>query len=136
MINNGFAHSFSVATLSTTTGRKKEQNRHIGHVSTIMRLATSKNVDLLPYIDRDNGSQNGIKGSCFNQTVIDNLEEVSDREKIKGPLPLQQFFGFCKTLKKITKISCFHLNLKTADLQDLIYPTVGVDIKLKIISFY
>ena len=52
LLNNAFAYAFSIATLSTTGGKKIEQNKHVGHVSTIMRLLTSRDGDLLSYFDK------------------------------------------------------------------------------------
>ena len=47
-------------------------------------------------------------------------------------MPLEHIFGSYKTFKKITNQSCFPLTFKTADLQDIIYKTLGDDIKLKL----
>ena len=53
-----------------------------------------------------------------------------NKGKIRGVLPLEQIFGFCKTFKKITKHLGFNITLKTADLQDIIYTTLGDNIKV------
>ena len=45
-------------------------------------------------------------------------------------------FGFCKTYKKITKKLGFHLTFKTADLQDIIFTSIGNDINVTINSLY
>ena len=81
-------------------------------------------------------SQNGIKGSSLNQKLTDNQEQVDDRGKVKAQLPLEHLFGFCKTFKKNTKKLSFHLNLKTADLQELIYTTLGGNINIELRRLY
>ena len=58
------------------------------------------------------------------------------KAKIKGVLPPEQIFGFCKTFEKITKQFGFHLTLKTADLQDIIYTTLGDDINVNFDKLY
>ena len=68
-----------------------------------------------------------IGGSPLNGKLIDKHEDVSNRGIVKGHLPLEHFFRFCRTLIKVTRKLGFHVNLKTADLQDLIYTTKSVD---------
>ena len=53
-----------------------------------------------------------------------------NKGKNKGVSSLEYIFGFCKTLKTITKQLRFNLILKTADLQDIIYTTLGDDNKI------
>ena len=102
-VNIVFAYACDMATLSTTGGEKKEVNKHIGHFSTFMRLLTEKNQHLQSQFDKVNEIQNGTKSSSLNQILFDNHEQVADRGKIKGQLALENLFGFCKTIKKITK---------------------------------
>ena len=59
-----------------------------------------------------------------------NHDIAANKGKIKGQLPLEHIFGFRKTFKKITKQFGFHLTLKTADLQDIIYTKLA-DIIIK-----
>ena len=49
---------------------------------------------------------------------------------------LEDISGFCKTFKRVTKNLGFHLILKTADLQDIIYTSVTDDINVTIINSY
>ena len=49
LMNIDFVYAFIIATLSTTGGKEIEQNKQIGYVSTIMRLLTRKDGDLLSY---------------------------------------------------------------------------------------
>ena len=51
--------------------------------------------------------------------------EAANRGKIKGQLPLEHIFGFCKTFKKVTKNLAFRITFKTANLQDIIYTTIA-----------
>ena len=131
-----FAYAFSIATFSTTRGEEFEQNKYVGHDPTIMRLSTSKDGDLSSYFGKIEGSQDGIKGSSLIKILIDNHEEVGKREKVKGQLPSEHFVRFCRTFEKITKNLGYHLNLKTADLPDLIYTTIGVDNNITIICLH
>ena len=51
-----------------------------------------------------------------------------NKGRINGVLPFEHIFGFCKTNKKITKQLGFHQTFKTADLQEIVYKTLGDDI--------
>ena len=119
MVDIASAFAFSIATFSTTVDEKKEIKKFCGNFSTNMRLLTHKDQDVLPHFDEIDESQIRLKGSSLNQVLIDNHDQVGDRGKTKGQLLLERLFGFCKTFKIVTRIFHFHLNLKTADLQDL-----------------
>ena len=45
-------------------------------------------------------------------------------------MSVEHIFGFCKTFEKITKQLGFHLTLKTSDLRDIFYTTLGDDNKV------
>ena len=49
---------------------------------------------------------------------------------------MEHIFGFCKTLKKITKSLESHLTFKTANLQDIILTTIASDINVTINNLY
>ena len=49
---------------------------------------------------------------------------------------LGNFFGFCKTCKKVTKNLGFHFMFKTANLQDNIFTSTDDDINVTINSLY
>ena len=132
MVKIAFAYAFSVATPSTTGGQEIEQNKYVDHVSTIVRLSTTKDGDLISYFDKIDAPQNGIKGLSLSHILIDHHVEAADRRKVIGQVPLKHIFGFCKTFKKITKKLGFHLYLKSTELQDLIYTTISVDINITI----
>ena len=82
MVNNAFAYAFSIATVNTPRGEEIEQNKYVGHVSTIMRLLKSKDGDLLSYFDKIDESQNGIEGSPLNK-ILDNHEVAANRGKVE-----------------------------------------------------
>ena len=65
--------------------------------------------------------------------LIDNHLEAN-KGKTKGYLCLGEFFGICKTFKKVTKILCFVITFKTAKLQDIIYTSMVDDINVTINS--
>ena len=58
LVNNGFAFCFKEARLSTSLGSDIETNKLCGQVSTIMRLISNKDGDLLSQFD--NISENDI----------------------------------------------------------------------------
>ena len=54
LTSNGFAYIFKEATLSITSGSDLEHNKYVGPVSTIMRVLTNKDGDLLSQFDNIN----------------------------------------------------------------------------------
>ena len=99
LINNGFAYCFKGGRLSTTGGSDLEHNKIIGRISTIMRCLTSENGDLLSHFDNIDETENGINNSSLKQMLINNHTKAN-RSKIKGVLPLEHIFDFCKTFEK------------------------------------
>ena len=59
-----------------------------------------------------------------------------NKGKIKGQLLLENIFRFCKSFKKITKNLGFHIIFRTADLQDIIFTSIGDNINVTINSLY
>ena len=118
LVKNTFAHCFKKRTLSTTGGMELEQTKYIGQVSTIMRVLTSKDGDLLSYFDyiTDNDAITSMNNNSLKEKLINNHGPVANRGKMKGHLPLEHIFGFCKMFKKVTKNLGFHLISKTNDL--------------------
>ena len=49
---------------------------------------------------------------------------------------METIFGFCKTFKKLTKKLGFVITFKTANLQDIIYPSMADDINVTINSLH
>ena len=90
MVNSSFAYfayEFSIATLSTTGGEDNEVNKYCGYVSTITRLITSKDGDILSSFDIIDKSQSGIPGSSLNEIFIIPDKQAADRGKVNGHLP-------------------------------------------------
>ena len=84
LVNIAFPYAFSAATPSTTGGKEIEQNKYVGHVSTIVRLSTSKDGDLISYFDKIDAPQNGIKGLSLNHILIDHHVEAAERKSYRS----------------------------------------------------
>ena len=95
-----------------------------------MRALTSKDGDFLYHFDKIDKSEADIVNTLVHHHLINNHEKPANNGKIKGILPLEHIFGFCKTFKKIIKQLRFNLTLKTADLHDIVYSTLGDDINV------
>ena len=74
--------------------------------------------------------------STLHQKMLLNNHTDANIGKIKGYLYLEDIFGFCETLKKITENLGFHLMFKTNDLQNIIYSSMAVDLIVTIINLY
>ena len=135
LINNAFAYCFTQATLTTIGGMDIEDIKHVGQVSTIMRLLTSKDGDLSSYFEK-NGEAVINNDNPLKQILINNHAVEVNKGKIKGHLALEHIFGFCKTFEKITKNLGFHLKFKMNDLQDIIFTTLANDINVTNNSLY
>ena len=138
LVNNAFAHCFKEGVIQTTGGMEIENIKFLGQVSTIMKSLTSKDGDLLSHFDKfnDGDTNASINNTSLKQMLIDNHTQPINRGKIKGQLLLEDVFGFCKTLKKITKNLGFHITLKKNDLQNIIFTTLANDINVTINSLY
>ena len=131
LTNNGFAYVFQEGRLSTST-TDLEHNKYLGQISSIMRLVSTRDGDLLSQFDNINeeiganeaATSDNIRRTSLNKMLITNHEDAN-RGKIKGQLPLEHIFGFCKTFKKVTKSLGFRITFKTANLQDIIYTTIA-----------
>ena len=146
LVNNPFAFCFKEARLSTTLGSDIENNKFCGQVSTIMRVISNNDGDLLPQFDYFNKNDITILDrfadlppqikSTLHQKMLINNHIDANKGKIKGYLHLEDIFGFCKSFKKVTKSLGFHLMFKTADLQDIIYTSMTDDINVTINNLY
>ena len=92
LVNIALAYVLSNATLSTTGVEEIEIKKHVGNISTTLRLLTNKSGDLLSYSDKFVENQSGIKVSSLNQILIDNHEQVTHNWRIKSQLQLERFF--------------------------------------------
>ena len=130
LVNNAFACCFKESSLSTARGSDIEHNKYVGQGSTTMRALTSKDGDLLSQFDKIDESEGENENTLLYHQLIENHDLPADKRKIKGYLPLEHLFGFCKTFEKITKKLGVQINLKTADLQDVISTPLGDNIKV------
>ena len=93
------AYVFEEAVLATTSGSIL---KFVGQISTIMKVLSSKDGDLLSQFDNINegNTDDDFDSTSLKKMLIDNHmiagQEVNKR-KIKGQLPLEHIFGFCKT---------------------------------------
>ena len=102
-----------------------------------MRVLTSKDCDLLSQFDNineNNANADFVSTSLKNMLI--NNHDLAKKGKIKGQLPLEHIFGFCKSFKKITKNLRFNVTFRTADLQDIIFTSISDNINLTINSLY
>ena len=85
--------------------------------SSTMRSITSKDADLVSHFDKfnDGDINTSIKNTYLKEMLIDNLTVVTNKDKNESQFPLEHLFGFCKTVKKITKSLGFNLTLKSID---------------------
>ena len=100
LVNNGLAYVFKEGSLSTIAGTEIEHNKHLGSVSTIMRLWTQNDGDLSSYFDEINEREDGITDSSLKHLLIDSHPKNDNKGKIRANLPLEHFLGFCKIFSK------------------------------------
>ena len=146
LVNIAFAFCFKEARLSTNIGCDIEHNKYCGQVSTIMKVMSNRDHDLLsefgnfnendiPHFERLADLSPQIRSTPHQKMLIDNHTDPH-KGKIKGYLYLEDIFGPCKTFKKVTKNLGSHLMFKTADLQDIIYTCMADDINVSFNSLY
>ena len=141
LTNNAFAYCFKEARLGITSGSDLEHNKYCGQVSANMRVLFSKDADLLSQFDNiiEGNGDADFNSTSLKKMLIDNHNIVGqevNKGKIKGQLPLENIFGFCKSFKKVTKNLGFHIIFRTADLQDIIFTSIGDNINVTIKSLY
>ena len=137
LVKNGFALCFNEARLSTTNGSDIEINKFCGQVSTLLKVISKKDGDLLSQFDNINENDIPILKRLANlppqirdtphQKMLINNHTDANKGKIKGYLNLEKIFGFCKTFEKITKNLGFHLMFKTINLQSILYSSIADD---------
>ena len=146
LVNNCYVFCFKEARLSNTLASHLEHNKFCGQISTIMKVISNKDDDLLSQFGNTNEKDISllerladlppqIRSTPHQKMLIDNHLDANIG-KIKGYLYLEDTFGFCKTFKKVTKNLGFHLTFKTADLQDIIYTSMADDINVTFNSLY
>ena len=108
-MNNAFTHTIHHSRISTSTGTKIEQENFAGPVSARMRIIPQRYGGLSTYFDVNDESENGINNTSFKQ-ILNNNHTKTIKGLIRGPLPLDYIFGFCKSIRKKTKGLGFDLN--------------------------
>ena len=126
LLNNASAYTLHDARISTSSGVEIEQNKFVGPKSTVMRLVTQKDGDLSTFFDIIDESEAGIDNSSIKQTPINN-HTAYNRCIVRGHLPLEYIFGFCKSFEKITKGLGFELDLRTSNRKRVILYTTLAD---------
>ena len=146
LVNNGFDYCFKEARLGTTIGNDIEINKFCGQVSSIKRVISNKDGDLLSQFDNINENDIPVLEQLADlpvqikdtpqQKMLINNHTDANKGKIKGYLFLEDIFGFCQTFKKVTKNLGFHITFKTNDLQNIIYSSMADDINVTINNLY
>ena len=143
LVNNVFAFCFKEARLSTSVGSDIQHNIFCGQVFTIMKAITNEDGDLLSQFDNINENEipilsritdlpPKIRSTTHQKRMIDNHIDAN-KGKIEEYFVLGDIFGFCRSLKKLTKNLGFHLMLRTNNLQDNIDLSMGDDVN---VTFY
>ena len=146
LVNMSIAFCFEEARLSTTLGSDIELNKFCGQVSTIMRMLSDKDGDLLsqfdifnendiPILERLADLPPQIKSTPHPRVLINNQTD-DNKGKLKRYIYPEDIFGFCKTFKKVNKNLGFHLMLKTTISKDIIYTSMADDINVTINILY
>ena len=137
LVNNAFAYTIHDGRIASSAGVEIEQNKYVGPISTIM--TTQNDGDLSTYFDIVDESEGEINNTSLRQILIDNHTEAN-RGLLRGHLPLEYIFGFCRSFKKITKGLGFELDLRTSNRkQNILYTTLGdndVNVTINDISFF
>ena len=136
VVSNAFACSFKEPRLSTTGGSDVEHKKHVGQISTIMRALTNKDGDLLSDFDEIDESETEVENKSLHHHLFNNHNVAAIKSKNKGQLSLEYIFGFCRTFEKFFRQLGFHLTFRTADLQDIIYTSVGDKIKIFLLNYF
>ena len=78
LTNNAFAYCFKETRLGVTSGSDLEHNKYVGQNSTIMRVLTSKDADLLSQFDNINedNSDADFNSTSLKKMLIDNHDIV------------------------------------------------------------
>ena len=98
--NTDFGYVFQDATVSTSNGTMIEQNKNVGPFSTIMRLLTHKDGDLLTSLDKINKTRDEIVNTLLKPLLNEDHDVEAYKCKLKGNLHLGHKFGFLIQMKK------------------------------------
>ena len=81
---------------------------------TFSRVLTQKDGDLSTYFDMNDESEKSNENSSMKELPVNNHVDVN-KKIIGGHLTLENFFGFCKSIKKISKVLGFKLELNSTN---------------------
>ena len=105
--DNAYAFCFKEARLSTTIGGDIEHNKFCGQVSTIMKVISNKDGDLLSHFDNIDENDIPVLGRIADlppqirntphQKIFINNHTDANKGRIKGYLYLEDLFAFCKS---------------------------------------
>ena len=103
-----------------------------------MRFLKQKDGDLSSYFEKIDEYEASLTNSTLKHMLIDSHFNDDNKGKRKAILPLEHFFGFCKTFKIKTKGLSFELQLKLSnEKRNIIYTTLGGnDLNVTINSIY
>ena len=97
LLNMALAYCFKEAKLSMTGDGDIEHGKYVGQVSTIMRVLTSKEGDLLSHFDENAEFEAEIDKTLLEHLLINNHGIAADKGERKGQLTSGQIFGLSKT---------------------------------------
>ena len=104
-----------------------------------MKFVTQRDGDLSTYFDKVHESEAGIKISSLKQILINSHTE-HNRGLIRGHLPLEHIFGFCRSYEKINERLRFELKLQNITRkQDVLSTKLGdktVDVTNNCVHLY
>ena len=109
LVNNGYAFCFKEAHLSTTIASDIEHNKFCGQLSTVLKVVSNKDDDLMsqfvninendiPLLERLADLPPEIRSTPHQKLLIDNYTDAN-KGKIKRYLYFEDFFDFAKLLE-------------------------------------
>ena len=102
LTNNGLAYVFQEAVLASTSGSNLEHNKYFGQISTIMRVLTSKDGDLLSQFDNINvgNTDDDFDSTSSKKCSLIITKTMLTEERLKHSCQLNTSLDFVKHLKK------------------------------------
>ena len=123
---NNIASAYVFQDARISNGTEIEQSKHDGPVSTVMSLIKHKHTDLSTYFKKFDETGTGIVNTSLKYLVVNNHIVYATKGNMKGHLPLEHIFDFCKNFKKNNKTSGFKLRLQTSTSEKSgIFTTMG-----------
>ena len=101
LVNNAFAYCFKEARLATSGGSNIEHIKFVGQVSTIMRVLTSKDGDLLSHFDKFDETEGEIKNTSLHHRIDNHDLPANKGKKIKAISPLNTSLASANLFKRL-----------------------------------